>query len=51
MENKIEKQREEFMEDLKQMFSEYLENTDIPLSDLIRSADLFIDTLKKENGI
>lgn len=51
MEEKLKLARlEEFMEDLKNVFDETLENSNLPLTDLIRSADLFIDTLKKENA-
>lgn len=45
-----QKRLEEFIQDIKSVFDEWVENTDIPLADLTRSADLFIDTLKKENA-
>lgn len=47
---KKQHQLEEFMEDLKNVFDVYLENTDIPLTDLIRSADLVIQRYK-DDGI
>jgi len=50
MDEKLKQKRlEEFMEELKTVFDEYIESSGLRLSDLIRSADLFIDTLKKEN--
>jgi hypothetical protein len=36
----------QFMEEIKNVFQKY--NKDIPLTMLVNSADLYIDTLKKE---
>ena len=48
---KKRKQLEEFMEDLNELFGQWITDSKIPLSELIRSADLFIDTLTKELNI
>ena len=47
---KNKKVLDNFMNDVKKVFEKYLEKyrKDVTLQELINSADLFIDTLKKE---
>ena len=36
------------MNDMKKVFERYLERKEVSLQELINSADLFVDTMKKE---